>query len=114
MQTFIFVQFLVALKDRFAEKFTKVRSSHPELFCKKVVFRNFAKFSKVSFLIKLQAQPQACNFITKETLAQVFSCEFCEISRNNFSYKTPPVATSQKFMLEWILLSDQAKLLLSE
>ena len=28
---------------------------------------------------------QACNFIKKETLAQVFSCEFCEISKNNFS-----------------------------
>ena len=26
----------------------------------------------------------ACNFIKKETLAQVFSCEFCEISKNNF------------------------------
>ena len=29
--------------------------------------------------------PQACNFIKKETLAQVFSCEFCEISKNTFS-----------------------------
>ena len=27
---------------------------------------------------------EACNFIKKETLAQVFSCEFCEISRNTF------------------------------
>ena len=25
--------------------------------------------------------PEACNFIKKETLAQVVSCEFCEISR---------------------------------
>ena len=24
------------------------------------------------------------NFIKKETLAQVFSCEFCEISKNTF------------------------------
>ena len=24
-------------------------------------------------------QPKACNFIKKETLALVFSCEFCEI-----------------------------------
>ena len=29
-------------------------------------------------------QPQACNFIKKEALAQVFSCEFCEISKNTF------------------------------
>ena len=25
----------------------------------------------------------------------VFSCEFWEISKNNFSYKTPPVAASE-------------------
>ena len=25
---------------------------------------------------------QACNFMKKENLAQVFSCEFCEISKN--------------------------------
>ena len=28
--------------------------------------------------------PQVCNFVKKETLAQVFSCEFCEISKNIF------------------------------
>ena len=27
-----------------------------------------------------------------EILAQVFSCEFCEIFKNNFFYKTPPLA----------------------
>ena len=37
---------------------------------------------RVSFLTKLQAS--ACNFIKQETLAQVFCCEFCEISRNVF------------------------------
>ena len=26
--------------------------------------------------------PRACNFIKKETLAQVFSCEFPEFSKN--------------------------------
>ena len=47
--------------------------------------------TRVSFLIKLS---EGCNFIKKETLAQVFSCEFCEISKNTFSYRTPPVAGS--------------------
>ena len=37
---------------------------------------------------------QACNFIKKETLAQVFSCEFCESSKNTFSYRTPSLAAS--------------------
>ena len=44
------------------------------------------------FLIKLQAE--ACDFIKKETLAQVFSCVFCEISNNTFSYRTPPMVAS--------------------
>ena len=38
--------------------------------------------AKVFFLLK------------KKTLTQVFSCEFCEISRNTFSYITPSVAAS--------------------
>ena len=32
----------------------------------------------------ISARPQACNFIKKEILAQVFSCEFYEISKNIF------------------------------
>ena len=33
-------------------------------------------------------------FIKKETLAQVFSCKFCETSKNTFSCRTPPVAAT--------------------
>ena len=47
--------------------------------------------ARVSFLIKLQ---EACNFIKKETLARVFSCEFCQIFKNIFSLRTLPLATS--------------------
>ena len=39
-------------------------------------------------------RPGACNFIKKETLAQVFSCEFCKIYKNTFYYRTPLVAAS--------------------
>ena len=39
----------------------------------------------------------ACNFSKKETLAQVFSCEFYEISKSTFSYKTLPLAASNMF-----------------
>ena len=42
--------------------------------------------ARVSFLFK--------KFIKKETLAPVFSWGFCEISKNNFSYRTPLVAAS--------------------
>ena len=41
----------------------------PEIFYKKVF---------------LDHRPVACNFIKKETLTQVFSCEFCEICKNIF------------------------------
>ena len=36
--------------------------------------------ARVSLLIKLQASDT--SFIKKGTLAQVFSCEFCEVSKN--------------------------------
>ena len=43
--------------------------------------------AKVSYLI---------NCIKKETLTQVFSCKFCEISKNTFPYRTPLVAASKR------------------
>ena len=71
------------------------RNSGPDMFCKKGGLRNFAKltgkhlcqghfFNKVAGL--------ACNFIKKVTLAQVFSCKFCKIAKNTFSYRTPLMA----------------------
>ena len=40
--------------------------------------------ARVSFSIKFLASGGACYFIKKETLAQIFSSEFCEISENTF------------------------------
>ena len=34
------------------------------------------------------------SLLRKKTLAQVFSCEFCEIDKNTFYYRTPLVAAS--------------------
>ena len=48
-------------------------------------------YARDSFLIK------ACNFIKKESLAQVFSCKFCKISKNTFFHRTPQVAASENF-----------------
>ena len=55
----------------------------PEEFCKKGVIRNFTKFTENTCTI-VSFFAEACNFIKKETLAQVFSCEFCDISKNTF------------------------------
>ena len=59
---------------------------------------------RVSFLIELQA----CNFIKKETLTQAFSCEFCEIFNNTFSYRTSRVAASD---ISIFLIQDLKNLL---
>ena len=65
--------------ERHVPFFSKDRSSHRRCFVRKGVFRNFAIFKG-----KHLYRPQACNFIKKETLAQVFSYEFCKISKNTF------------------------------
>ena len=67
------------------------RSSHQRCSMKKGVLRNLAKFTgrhlcQSLFFNKVAGlRPQACNFIKKETLAQVFSCKFCEICENIFA-----------------------------
>ena len=73
------------------------RSNRLEVFCKTVFFKisqNSLENTcvRVSFLIKLQVQ--ACNLIKKEALAQVFSYELCEISKNTFSYRSLQEAAS--------------------
>ena len=45
----------------------------------------------------IQWQPETCNFIKKEILAQGISCKCCEIFKNNFCYRSPPVAASVIF-----------------
>ena len=74
------------------------RKQPPEEFCKKSVLKIPTEctgrhlchglfINKVAGLL-----PLACNFIKKQTLTRVFSCEFCEIFKNTFFYKTSPVA----------------------
>ena len=63
------------------------RSSHRICSLKNLVLKLLQISQKntcvrVSFLIKLQAL--VCNFIKKETMPQVFFCEFCKIFKNTF------------------------------
>ena len=79
------------------EKDSSVRSSRPEELYKKGVLRNFAKFTGKqlcrSFFLNKVADLRPATLL-KKTLAQVFSCEFCEIYKNTFFHKTPLVAAS--------------------
>ena len=55
---------------------------------------------KVLLEISQNSQENMCqslffNKVEKETLAQLFSCEFCENSKNTFFDRTPLVAASE-------------------
>ena len=89
------------------------RRSRPEVFCKKDVFSNFTKFTgkhlcQSLFLIKLQTQ--ACNFIKKDAQAQIFSCEFCEISKNTtiFTEHLQATASDLRLTICWVELKSTA------
>ena len=81
----------------------KYRSSHQRCSVQKVVLRNFTKFTgkhlcQCLFLKKLQRLQRIKN----ETLTQVFSCEFCEISKKTFfieHLRTTASLNSNKVML---------------
>ena len=64
-----------------------VRSSHPELFCRKGVLRNFAKFTgkhlcQSLFFNKVAGlRPKACMFIKKRLWHGYFHASFVEFLR---------------------------------
>ena len=66
------------------------RNIHKRCSIRKAVLKNFVKFTGKhlcqSFFFNKVAdlRPKACNFIKKETLAQMLSCEFCKIFKNTF------------------------------
>ena len=55
---------------------------------------------------------EACNFIEIETLAQMFSCEFCEISKNTYFTEHLQATASAWFCLSKLekLSSESEKL----
>ena len=64
---------------------TCYRSSHRGCSVRKGVLKIFSKFTGKHLCQSLLFnKASACNFIKKETLAQVFSCEFSKISKDTF------------------------------
>ena len=88
---------------------SRIRSSHGRCSVRESVLRNFAKFTG-----KHQCQTL---FFNKETLAQVFSCEFCKISKNIFFIGNLPATASEEYKMKKRLnlctgsMSDVKKLL---
>ena len=83
---------------------TTLKQSSGGVLYKKDVLRKFAIFTGKHLYQSLFVSKVAelCNFIKKETLAQVFSSEFCENSKNTLCYITPLMAASDCF--SWLLL----------
>ena len=56
----------------------------------------FCKVAGLSLqLYKKRDSGLSLQLYKKETLAHAFSCEFCDIFKNTFSYRTPSVAASE-------------------
>ena len=76
------------------------RSSHQKCSVKKGVLINFAKFAGEHL------EAEACNFIKKETLAQVFFRESFEISKNTFFTEHLRTTASEcSEILWWVKMS---------
>ena len=78
---------------------------------KKGVLSNFAKFTGIHLCQSLFYNKVVALRLTtllKKRLAQVFSCEFCEVAKNTFFHRTPLVAgfiyISNRFFSETSLL----------
>ena len=75
------------------------RSSRAEVFCKKGIFRNFAKvigkhLCQSLFFNKFSGWLTPATLLKKRLWQFVKFCEFCEISKKTFSYRIPPGAAS--------------------
>ena len=118
MMKFLIMQFLDSAKHKipnisrmcnvlilspliFSYKGVRTRTSFPGVFLEKGVLK-INTHAEVWFELSCKAKftgetlcqrAVTCNFMKKESLTQVFSCELCKIFKN-LSYKTPPVAVS--------------------
>ena len=75
-----------------------VRGSHRRCSARKDFLRNFVTFTRKhlcqSLFFNNVAGLRPEKFIKKEALGQVFSCEFCEVSKNTFYKEHLWAATS--------------------
>ena len=57
--------------------------------------RNLSEFAANAARFLECVRPLSCNFSKKVSLAQVFPCEFCKISKNAFFQRTPQISRTQ-------------------
>ena len=85
-----------------AKHFKKFRSSRPEMFCKKGVLRNFAKFTGrhlcQSLFFNKVAGLKPATLLKKRFWHRCFPVNFAKFLRIPFSCRTPPVAASDNLV----------------
>ena len=91
------------LKDPALPLVKSVGSSHPEVFCKKGVLRNFTKFTgkrpcQSHFFNKVVGLKPA-TLLKKRFCHSCFPVNFVKFLRTPFIYRIPPVAASEVLMI---------------
>ena len=95
----IFYSFLIFYCNFTCLNTWKYRSGPPEVFCKKGVPKSFAKFTG-------KHQYQFLFFNKKETLARMFSSEFCKTSQVTFFNEHLRETLSLALLTNILLVSD--------
>ena len=70
-----------------------LKVQHETVPLKIIQYRDYKNFDSTRFRSSHQS-----NFIKEETLTQVFSCEFCEISKNTFFTEHLRTTASEDFL----------------
>ena len=81
--------------------FLELKSSRSEVL--QEISQNLQENNCARFFINKIAGLRPATLLKKETLAQMFSCEFYEISKNTIWHKTPLVAASVSSSFDWSL-----------
>ena len=98
-KTVIYFLYKSKLKNRIREEiigwvvawkhWNTFRRSQQDLFCKKDIFKNFTKFIEKDVCQSLLNKVRSLSLQIYLKMAKIFSCEFCEILKNTFFYRTP-------------------------
>ena len=90
--------FMIIMLQLFDDSVCTRNKQPPEVLCKKRYSQKFQKIYKK----KPVPEPQACNLIKKETLTQLFFCEFYKISKNTF-FTEHLWTSASKFVTEMLI-----------
>ena len=93
------VCFLLCVKHSFAKLFaieviSSDRSSHSQIIFEISVLKYFAIFTGKHLCWSLW-KPEGLQLYQKQTPTHVFSCKYCNIFKDSFLYRTPPVNASE-------------------